>query len=41
VAERLAYSERTVKSVLHDAITKLGARTRSQAVAHAVRDGLI
>jgi DNA-binding NarL/FixJ family response regulator len=41
VAERLCYSERTVKNVLHDAITKLGARSRSQAVAHAVRDGLI
>jgi DNA-binding NarL/FixJ family response regulator len=41
VAERLSYSERTVKSVLHDAITTLGARTRSQAVARAVRDGLI
>jgi DNA-binding NarL/FixJ family response regulator len=41
VAQRLSYSERTVKSVLHDAITKLGARSRSQAVAHAVRDGLI
>src|SRR3954468_2729713 len=41
VAERLSYSERTVKNVLHDAITKLGARSRSQAVAHAVRDGLI
>jgi two-component system nitrate/nitrite response regulator NarL len=41
VAERLSYSERTVKNVLHDAITKLGARSRSQAVAYAVRDGLI
>jgi DNA-binding NarL/FixJ family response regulator len=41
VAERLCYSERTVKNVLHDAVTKLGVRSRSQAVAHAVRDGLI
>ena len=41
VAERLCYSERTVKNVLHDVVTKLGARSRSQAVAHAVRDGLI
>lgn len=41
VAERLAYSERTVKSVLHSVTTKLGARSRSQAVAHAVRDGII
>jgi DNA-binding NarL/FixJ family response regulator len=41
VAERLCYSERTVKNVLHDVVTKLGARSRSQAVAYAVRDGLI
>ena len=40
VAERLCYSERTVKNVLHDIVTKLGARSRSQAVAHAVREGL-
>jgi DNA-binding NarL/FixJ family response regulator len=41
VAERLCYSERTVKNVLHDIVTKLNVRSRSQAVAHAVRDGLI
>ncbi|QEC48456.1 response regulator transcription factor [Baekduia soli] len=41
VAQRLSYSERTVKNVLHDVVIKLGARSRSQAVAHAVRDGLI
>jgi DNA-binding NarL/FixJ family response regulator len=41
VAQRLSYSERTVKNVLHDIVTKLGARSRSQAVAHAVREGLI
>jgi DNA-binding NarL/FixJ family response regulator len=41
VADELAYSERTVKSVLRDAVVKLGARSRSQAVAFAVREGLI
>ena len=41
VAERLCYSERTVKNVLHDVVTKLNARSRSQAVAFAVREGLI
>ena len=41
VAEELCYSERTVKNVLHDVVTKLDARTRSHAVAHAVRAGLI
>jgi DNA-binding NarL/FixJ family response regulator len=41
VAQQLSYSERTVKNVLHDVVTKLNARSRSQAVAHAVREGLI
>ena len=41
VARELSYSERTVKNVLHDAATKLHARSRSQAVAQAVRWGLI
>jgi DNA-binding CsgD family transcriptional regulator len=41
VAAELCYSERTVKNVLHDVVTKLNARSRSQAVAFAVREGLI
>jgi DNA-binding NarL/FixJ family response regulator len=41
IASELSYSERTVKNVLHDIVIKLGVRTRSQAVAHAVREGLI
>lgn len=41
VAEEMCYSERTIKNVLHDISTKLDARTRSQAVAEAVREGLI
>jgi DNA-binding NarL/FixJ family response regulator len=41
VASGLHYSERTVKNVLHDVVTKLNARTRSHAVAEAVRQGLI
>jgi DNA-binding NarL/FixJ family response regulator len=41
VAERLSYSERTVKNVLHDILVKLNVRSRSQAVACAVREGLI
>jgi DNA-binding NarL/FixJ family response regulator len=41
VARRLCYSERTIKNVIHDIVTKLNARTRSQAVAEAVRSGLI
>jgi DNA-binding NarL/FixJ family response regulator len=41
VAQRLCYSERTVKNVIHDVVTKFNARSRSQAVAAAVREGLI
>lgn len=41
VASELCYSERTVKNILHDVVTKLNARSRSQAVAFAVREGLI
>jgi DNA-binding CsgD family transcriptional regulator len=41
VARQLCYSERTIKNVIHDAVMKLNARSRSQAVAEAVRAGLI
>jgi DNA-binding NarL/FixJ family response regulator len=41
VAERMSYSERTVKNVLHDITTRLQLRNRSHAVAYAVREGLI
>lgn len=41
IAERLCYSQRTVKNVLHDVTTRLQLRNRSHAVAYAVREGLI
>jgi DNA-binding NarL/FixJ family response regulator len=41
VALELSYSERTVKNVVHDIVTKLGARSRAHAVAYAVRERLI
>lgn len=41
VALQMAYSERTVKKVLGDVVVKLGARSRSQAIARAVRQGII
>jgi DNA-binding NarL/FixJ family response regulator len=41
IGEELHYSERTVKKVLGDVVVKLGARSRSQAIARAVRQGLI
>jgi DNA-binding NarL/FixJ family response regulator len=41
VARQLAFSERTIKSILHDVTTRLQLRNRSHAVAYAVREGLI
>jgi DNA-binding NarL/FixJ family response regulator len=41
IASCLCYSERTVKNVVHDILTKLNCRTRAQAVAVAVRGSII
>ena len=41
IAEKLCYSERTVKGVVHEITTRLRLRNRAQAVAYAVRQGLI
>lgn len=41
IAGRLAYSERTIKNVIHDVTTRLQLRNRSHAVAYAMREGLI
>ncbi|BCJ63895.1 helix-turn-helix transcriptional regulator [Polymorphospora rubra] len=41
VANRLSYSERTVKNVLHDITSRFQLRNRTHAVAYAVREGLI
>ena len=41
IALKLAYSDRTIKNVLHSVMTRLNLRTRSQAVAYAMREGLI
>ncbi|MBK3587090.1 response regulator transcription factor [Streptomyces sp. MBT57] len=41
IAERLSYSERTVKNVLHDVTHRFHLRNRSHAVAYAIREGLI
>ena len=41
MAERLGYSERTIKSVIRDIQVLLGTRSRAQAVAEAIRQGLI
>ncbi len=41
IAERLSYSERTVKNIVHDLLVKLNCRTRAHAVALGARQGLI
>ncbi|MET0425451.1 MAG: response regulator transcription factor [Actinoplanes sp.] len=41
IADNLCFSERTVKNVVHDVLTKLNCRTRAQAVAVATREGVI
>ena len=41
IAAALAYSERTVKNILHALLARLGLRNRTHAVAHALRHGLI
>ncbi|MFF2327715.1 MULTISPECIES: response regulator transcription factor [unclassified Streptomyces] len=41
IATKLAYSERTIKNVLHAVMTRLQLRNRSHAVAYAMRQGLI
>jgi DNA-binding NarL/FixJ family response regulator len=41
IARTLAFSERTVKNILHDVTTRLQLRNRSHAVAYAMRMGFI
>jgi len=41
IAGQLAYSERMVKRIVHDLLVKMNCRNRAQAVALAVRHGII
>jgi DNA-binding NarL/FixJ family response regulator len=41
IAKALAYSERTVKSIIQGVLTRLDLRNRAHAVAYATRAGLI
>ena len=41
IANRIGYSERTVKKLVTTLASELGAKNRVQLVAHAVREGLI
>ncbi len=41
IAHDLAYSESTIKNVIHDLVHQLDARNRAHAVALAIRAGVI
>jgi DNA-binding NarL/FixJ family response regulator len=41
IAKLLAYSERTVKNIIHDVTSRLQLKNRSHAVAWAMRQGLL
>ncbi|MEV0679690.1 response regulator transcription factor [Actinosynnema sp. NPDC050436] len=41
IADQLCYSQRTVKSILHDITNRFQLRNRAHAVAFALREGLI
>ncbi len=41
IANKLAYSKRTVTGVLHDVVTRYQLRNRAHAIAYAIREGLI
>lgn len=41
IASTMAYSERTVKGIIHEVTSRLQLRNRSHAVAYAMRQGLI
>jgi DNA-binding NarL/FixJ family response regulator len=41
IADRLAYSERTIKNVLYGITTRLQLKNRAHAVAYALREGYI
>ena len=41
IALKLCYSERTVKNIIHGALTRLRLRNRTQAVAFALRSGAL
>lgn len=41
IALRLRYSERTIKNIIHGVVNTLGVANRTQAVAHAIRAGVL
>jgi DNA-binding NarL/FixJ family response regulator len=41
IAQRLSYSERTIKTIIRDVTVRLNLRNRAHAVAYALKEGLI
>jgi DNA-binding CsgD family transcriptional regulator len=41
IAAKLNYSERTIKTIIHTMMTRLGLRNRPHAVAYAMRVGAL
>lgn len=41
IAEKLCYSERTIKNTLHEVVSRFHLRNRTHAVAFALREGMI
>jgi DNA-binding NarL/FixJ family response regulator len=41
IATTLSYSERLIKSIIHTVVKRFGLRNRTQAVAHAIRAGIL
>jgi DNA-binding NarL/FixJ family response regulator len=41
IAQRLSYSERTVRNIIHGLLTRMNLRNRAHAVAYALRNGVM
>jgi DNA-binding NarL/FixJ family response regulator len=41
IAQRLSYSERTVRNIIHGVLSRMNLRNRVHAVAYAMRNGVI
>jgi DNA-binding NarL/FixJ family response regulator len=41
IAQKLNYSERTIKNIVSGMMSRLGMRNRTQVVAHALRSGAL
>ena len=39
IAQRLSYSERTVRNIIHGLLTRMKLNNRAHAVAYALRNG--